>query len=83
MHTIATSLFLTSYSLSAMFYPLDIVSFFLTDLPNDGGNRSRVQCSEVQDGYDHAGATRAATGGFITYLIAYEQGQQQKGNPER
>ena len=62
------------------------------------GNRSRVQCSEVQrstqnaesktgnayqDGYDHAGRTRATIRGFIKYLIAYEQGQQKKGNPER
>ena len=36
-----------------------------------------------QDGYDHAGRTRATIRGFIKYLIAYEQGQQKKGNPER
>ncbi len=46
----------------------------------------------VQDGYDHAGRTRATIRGFTKYLIAYEQGQQktclrathrQEGNPER
>ena len=36
-----------------------------------------------QDVYDHAGRTRATIRGFIKYLIAYEQGQQKKGNPER
>ena len=36
-----------------------------------------------QDVYDHAGRTRATIRGFIKYLIAYEQGQQKKRNPER
>ena len=39
--------------------------------------------AEFQDVYDHAGRTRAAIHGFIKYLMAYEQGQQKKGNPER
>ena len=39
--------------------------------------------SEFQDVYDHAGRTRATIRGFIKYLIAYEQGQRKKGNPER
>jgi hypothetical protein len=33
---------------------------------------------QIQDVYDHAGRTRAATRGFIKYLQAYEQGQSQK-----
>jgi hypothetical protein len=32
--------------------------------------------------YDHAGRTRAAIRGFIKYLLAYNQGQQKKGNLE-
>jgi four helix bundle protein len=36
---------------------------------------------EFQDEYDHAGRTRAATRGFIKYLIAYEQKRQKKSNP--
>ena len=39
--------------------------------------------AEFQDVYNHAGHTRAAIRGFIRYLIAYEQGQRKKGNPER
>ena len=39
--------------------------------------------AEFQDAYGHAGRTRAAIRGFIKYLLAYVQGQQQKGNPER
>ena len=39
--------------------------------------------AEFQDVYDHAGRTRAAIRGFIKYLIAYEQGQRKKDNPER
>ena len=39
--------------------------------------------TEFQDVYDHAGRTRATIRGFIKYLIAYEQGQQKKRNPER
>jgi four helix bundle protein len=38
---------------------------------------------EFQNVYDHAGRTRAAIRGFINYLVAYGQGQQQKDNPER
>ena len=38
--------------------------------------------AEFQDGYDHAGRTRAAIRGFIKYLVSYEQGQQNKENPE-
>src|SRR5210317_1942057 len=30
---------------------------------------------EFQDVYDHAGRTRAAIRGFITYLVAYEKGK--------
>lgn len=39
--------------------------------------------TEFQDVYDHAGRTRAAIRGFVKYLLAYEQGQRKKGNPER
>ena len=39
--------------------------------------------NQIQDAYDHAGRTRATIRGFIKYLIAYEQDQQKKGNPER
>ena len=37
---------------------------------------------EFQDVYDHAGLTRAAIRGFITYLVAYGQNQLKKSNPE-
>ena len=37
---------------------------------------------EFQDVYEHAGRTRAAIRGFIKYLLAYEQEQKRKGNPE-
>ena len=43
----------------------------------------RFENVEFQDVYDHAGRTRAAIRGFIKHLIAYEQGQRKKGNPER
>ena len=36
-----------------------------------------------QDVYDHAERARTTIRGFIKYLIAHEQGQQKKGNPER
>ena len=36
--------------------------------------------SEFRDVYDHAARTRAAIGGFIKYLVSYEQ---KKSNPER
>ena len=39
--------------------------------------------AEFQAVYDHAGRTRAAIRGFIKYLLAYEQGQRKKNNPER
>ncbi len=39
--------------------------------------------AEFQDVYDHAGSTRAAIRGFIKYLVAYEQSQGKKSNPER
>ncbi|UCG66254.1 MAG: four helix bundle protein [Deltaproteobacteria bacterium] len=39
--------------------------------------------TEFQDVFDHAGRTRAAIRGFIKYLLAYEQGQRNKDNPER
>ena len=39
--------------------------------------------AEFQDMYDHAGRTRATIRGFIKYLLAYEQDQRKKGNPER
>ena len=39
--------------------------------------------AEFQDVYDHAGRTRAAIRGFMKYLVAYEQGQHNKANPER
>ena len=38
---------------------------------------------EFQNVYDHAGRTRAAIRGFIKYLLAYDQNQRKKGNPER
>ena len=38
---------------------------------------------QIQDVYDRAGRSRSAIRGFIKYLIAYEQGQRKKGNPER
>jgi len=38
---------------------------------------------EFQDVYGHAGRTRTAIRGFIKYLLAYEQDQRKKGNPER
>jgi hypothetical protein len=38
---------------------------------------------QVQDLCDHAWRPRSATRGSIKYLIAYEQGQGKKGNPER
>lgn len=38
--------------------------------------------AEFQDVYDHAGRTRAAIRGFITYLIGYKQNQRKKENPE-
>jgi len=37
---------------------------------------------EFQDVYEHAGRTRGAIRGFIKYLLAYEQEQKRKGNPE-
>jgi len=37
--------------------------------------------AEFQDGYNHAGRTRAAIRGFIKYLLFYANGQQ-KRNPE-
>ena len=39
--------------------------------------------TEFQDVYNHAGRTRASIRGFIKYLVAYEQSQQNNGNPER
>ena len=39
--------------------------------------------NEFQDVYDHAGRTRAAIRGFITYLVSYERDQKNKSNPER
>jgi four helix bundle protein len=39
--------------------------------------------AEFQEVYDYAGRTRAAIRGFIKYLLAYEQGQRKKSNPER
>jgi len=39
--------------------------------------------ADFQDVYGYAGRTCAAIRGFIKYLVAYEQGQQKKGNPER
>ena len=39
--------------------------------------------TEFQDVYDHAGRTRAAIRGFITYLVAYGQNQRKKSNLER
>jgi len=39
--------------------------------------------NEFQEVYDHAGRTRAAIRGFINYLVKYQQGQPNKGNPER
>ena len=38
--------------------------------------------AEFQDVYDHAGRTRAATRGFIKYLVSYRKGQREKSNPE-
>jgi hypothetical protein len=37
--------------------------------------------AEFQDVYDHAGRTRAAIRSFIKYLLAYEQGRQNKSKP--
>ncbi len=42
-----------------------------------------INNDEFHDVYDHAGRTRAAIRGFIKYLMAYEQGQKKKNNPER
>ena len=39
--------------------------------------------SKVQDVYDHVGRTRSTIRGLIKYLIAVEQDQRKKGNPER
>jgi four helix bundle protein len=39
--------------------------------------------TEFQDVYNHAGRTRASIRDFIKYLVAYEQGQRNNGNPER
>ena len=38
--------------------------------------------AEFHDVYDHAGRTRAAIRGSITYLVAYGQNQPKKINPE-
>ena len=38
---------------------------------------------QIQDVYDHAGRTRSTIRGFIKYLLAYNQGQRKKDNPER
>jgi four helix bundle protein len=38
--------------------------------------------AEFQDVYDHAGRTRAATRGFIKYLVSYRKGQRENSNPE-
>jgi hypothetical protein len=38
---------------------------------------------QIQDVYDHAGRTRATIRGFIKYLLAYDQSQRKKGNPEQ
>ena len=43
----------------------------------------RFESFEFQNVYDQAGRTRAAIRGFIKHLIAYEQGQPKKGDPER
>ena len=37
---------------------------------------------QIQDVYDHAKRPRSTIRGSIKYLIAYEQGQRKKGNPE-
>ena len=42
-----------------------------------------ISNGEFQDVYDHAGRTRAAIRGFINYLVAYKQDQQNKDIPER
>ncbi|MEA3360393.1 MAG: four helix bundle protein [Thermodesulfobacteriota bacterium] len=42
-----------------------------------------ISNTEFQDVYNHAGRTRASIRGFIKYLVAYEQGQRNNGNPER
>ena len=42
-----------------------------------------ISNAEFQDVYDHAGRTRAATRGFIRYLLDYRQRQRKRGNPER
>ena len=46
----------------------------------DQGYITKVEFQEV---YDYAGRTRAAIRGFIKYLLAYEQDQRKKINPER
>jgi len=38
--------------------------------------------TEFQDVYNHAARTRASIRGFSKYLVAYEQGQRNNGNPE-
>ncbi len=45
--------------------------------------KERFENVKFQDVYDHAGRTHTAIRGFINHLIAYEQGQRKKGNPER
>lgn len=45
-------------------------------------DRQYITKEEFQDGYDHAGRTRAAIRGFIKYLVAYEQDQRKAINPE-
>jgi four helix bundle protein len=42
-----------------------------------------ISDAEFQDVYNHAGRTRAVIRGFIKYLLSYEHGQKEKGNPER
>jgi hypothetical protein len=38
---------------------------------------------QIRDEYNHAVCPRSDTRGSIKYLIAYEEGQRKKGNPER
>jgi four helix bundle protein len=38
--------------------------------------------AEFRDVYDHSGRTRAATRGFIKYLVSYRKGQRENSNPE-
>jgi len=45
-------------------------------------NQQYITKAEFQNVYDHAGRTCSAIRGFIKYLLAYEQGQRKKGNPE-